>query len=354
MKIKILKFSILLAILLAVVVSCEDDDDVTTVFVEIDRTEQQLEDNEIILNYLASHYYNSSFFETGSNHKYTDIVITELAQDADGNFEEVPEGHTLLSQAVVTKNVTYEEADYEYYILNLNQGGGEAPKFTDAIRVRYEGSSINDEVGGEEEIFDSSIIPAEFNLQTDFFNVGAVIKAWQLVMPQFNASSSFEINNDGVVDFINPGLGVMFVPSGLAYFSGIATGSSFDNLIFKFELLQYQTVDHDNDGIPSYIEDLDEDLDVTNEDADEDGFFNFIDNDDDGDGVLTIDELIPGTRLVGETFSPNEFEISRSEVNGVMTIKTVTIADSPGSDGQPDGIPDYLDENISINYNADN
>ncbi len=85
----------------------------------------------------------------------------------------------------------------------------------------------------------------------------------------------------------------MFVPSGLAYFSGTSTGSSYDNLIFKFELLQFEVEDHDNDGIPSYLEDLDNDLDVIDDDTDEDGFVNFIDSDDDADGVSTLNELIP-------------------------------------------------------------
>ncbi len=48
------------------------------VFVEEDRTEQQVKDKDSILLYLATHYYNSSDFDTGSNHKYTDIDITEL------------------------------------------------------------------------------------------------------------------------------------------------------------------------------------------------------------------------------------------------------------------------------------
>ncbi len=94
---------------------------------------------------------------------------------------------------------------------------------------------------------------------------------------------------------------------------------------------------------------------MENDDTDEDLFPNFIDADDDGDGILTINELIPTVYTVdtnlGEEepiLGANEFEISRSESDGIITINTVTIADSNN-----DGTPDYLDEDITINYNEE-
>jgi len=357
MKIKTLRLSLLLLAITTVFISCNnDDDESSTPFVEADRTEQQAEDNAEILAYLNTHYYNSSFFETGTDHEYTDIILSELPTDDDGNYLELPDpaNNTLLIDAVETRTVTYLEADYEYYVLNLNQGDGNSPNYTDLVRVRYEGSSVNEVVNGEEEVFDSAITPADLYLQPDYVSVSGVIRAWQLVMPSFNAGTGFDIQENGNVNYYNFGLGVMFVPSGLAYFSSTATGSSYDNLIFKFELLQFETVDSDNDGIPSYIEDLDGDSEVEDEDTDEDSLFNFIDNNDDGDDVFTIDELIPNTYIIntniGEvepTLAANEFERSRSETDGVITLKTVTIADSNN-----DGLPDYLDETIEINYNV--
>ena len=359
MKIKTLKFSLLLMALITVMISCKnDDDDDDFVFVEEDRTEQQVKDKDSILLYLSTHYYNSSDFDTGSNHKYTDIDITELPKDDEGNYLALPDptNNTLLLDAVDTYTTEYLDVSYEYYVLNLNQGGGDSPAFTDIVRVRYEGTSVNDALSGTNEVFDSSVTPVNFNLQSNGIST-SVIKAWQVVFPMFNAASGFDINNNGngIVDFNNFGLGVMFMPSGLCYFSGTSTGSSYDNLIFKFELLQFEVEDHDNDGIPSYLEDLDNDLDITNDDTDEDGFVNFIDSDDDADGVSTLSELIPNTYIVDTTTTPpgveptiaaNEFVRSRTEVEGIITIKTVTIADFNN-----DGTPDYLDENITIDYN---
>ncbi|WP_405570397.1 FKBP-type peptidyl-prolyl cis-trans isomerase [Winogradskyella sp. Asnod2-B02-A] len=354
MKIKTLRLSLILLTLTIVFVSCNGDDDNGSTFVAADRTEQQVIDDAVILQYLSSHYYNSSFFETGSDFKYTDIIISELPINLNGEYEAMPDptNNTLLFDAVETRTATYYDVEYKYYVLSLNQGEGDTPKFTDFVRARYEGSSINEEVGGEEVVFDSAITAEDFYLQTDFVSIVSVIKAWQLVMPTFSAAESFGIDGNGSVNYTNPGLGMMFVPSGLGYFSGVTTGASYDNLIFKFELLQTDTVDHDDDGIPSYIEDLNENLDIEDDDTDEDGFFNFIDNNDDGDNVFTIDELIttvypPVASEDDLTLAENEFIRSRVvNTDGSITFKTVTIADSNN-----DGVPDYLDASIEINYN---
>ena len=347
MKTKTLKFCLCLFTVVAVFISCEPDDGPTVTFKEEDRTEQQAKDKDSLILYLSTHYYNSSFFESGSNHKYTDIIITKLA---DG--EDVPADNTLLMEAVETRYTEYLEIDYEYYVLNINQGGGSAPEFTDQVRVRYEGYSVDND-SDDLNIFDSRITPIDFSLVGNGFTTFGTIRAWQLVMPSFSSSLDFTNGIDGIVNFNNFGLGVMFIPSGLAYFSGITTGSPYDNLVFKFELLQFEQSDHDTDGLPSYEEDLDGDLDVNNDDTDEDGFPNYIDLDDDGDGVSTLNELIPTEYIVDTNLGEeepvlglNEFERSRTLSNGIITIKTVTIADSNNDD-----VPDYLDENITINYN---
>lgn len=342
---KSIKFIVYLVFVSVVVISCKDDD-VTVPDVEIrDRGEQQLADSDSLIDYLSTHYYNSDFFLTGTNHKYSDIIITELAEG-----EDVPTGHTLLLDAVETHTTTYEEADYEYYVLRLNQGGGDSPRFTDQVRVNYEGSLV--ETG---EVFDGVVTPVDLLMQGVGFS-GGVIRGWQLILSQFSTSSDFTLNN-GIVEYNDYGLGMMFLPSGLAYFSGTASGTlpAYSNLIFKFELLQYNEVDHDGDGIPSYIEDIDANLDVLDDDTDEDFAPNYVDLDDDGDGVNTFDELMSNTYTVDTNVNEEEpvldegeYEVSRSETAGIITINTVKVVDSDNN-----GTPDYLQEDIAINYNEE-
>ena len=95
----------------------------------------------------------------------------------------------------------------------------------------------------------------------------------------------------------------MFLPSGLAYYN---TGSgdipSYAPLVFSFKLYEIQRLDQDNDGIPSFQEDLNNDgyvYDYTNiinfptppttnpDDTDGDKIPDFRDVDDDGDNYTT-------------------------------------------------------------------
>ena len=356
MKSNLIKSVFYLIVFSIVVVSCGDDDIAVPEVVERDRTEQQMDDDSLIVDYLNRHYYNSEFFQTGTNHRYIDIEITELLEG-----ETVPAGHTLLIDAVETRFTTFQETDYQYYVLNLNQGGGDSPAFTDQVRVAYEGFSV--ESG---DVFDSRITPEDLILTGVGFGSGA-IRAWQLIIPTFNTSENFMAGNDGIINYDNYGLGVMFVPSGLGYFSGTNTGNSYDSLIFKFELLQYQEVDHDSDGIPSFIEDLDESIDVLDDDTDEDLAPNYVDVDDDNDGVNTIDELISMSYMEDDNMMPFSSEMeaqqyfdNNAESNELFqsivlnqdgstyTLNTLIIADSDGND-----IPDYLEDSITINYNEE-
>ena len=80
----------------------------------------------------------------------------------------------------------------------------------------------------------------------------------------------------------------------------------------------YQDRDDDGDGILSVDEDPNGDGDPTNDDTDNDGIANYLDNDDDGDGILTQDES------VDEDTNPDN------------------------DDTDDDGIPNYLDADDAI------
>lgn len=319
--------------------SCRKDDGISSGIEEEPRDEQQLKDADTLLTYINSHYYNSGDFAGNPNPSMYDLVITKLA---DG--ESVPADHTLLADVVEEKTTSFAEIDYVYYILRINQGGGEEmPHFSDDVRLNYSGFLTNGDV------FDSTVNPTEFDLT-------GLIPGWARVIPEFNIAESYMINSDGTVSYNNVGVGVMILPSGLGYYSAGTQGiGPYRCLIFKFDLLQTEVNDHDLDGIPSFAENYDGDFDINDEDTDADGLVDFVDNDDDGDGVLTINELMPNEYVVdtnmGEeepTLSVGEYEVSRTNVNGVITIKTVKIVDSNN-----DGTADYLDENITINYNED-
>ena len=305
----------ILVLLLSVLcfTSCKKDDETFEVIPPRDRTEQQLADKDSLLNYLSTHYYKSSTFETPGNYTYEDIVITKLVFE-NGVFEDLPDpdNNTLLIDAIETFTTEFSDVEYEYHILRLNQGGGDTPNSSDTVNINYFGSSFD----GED--FDSTSNPTSLDLTS-------LIQAWRVALPNFGTSTGLEENEDGTFSYDNYGLGVMFVPSGLAYFNSPPLGiSQYENLIFKFELYTAETNDHDADLVLSYLEDVNGNGNVFDDDTDGDTFPNFFDTDDDGDGVLTRYEDIDND------------------------------GDPTNDDTDEDGIPNYLDSGTALSNQDDN
>ena len=314
-----LKLYILLIAVLLIGYSCGDDDDDGLVEVpEADRTEQQAIDNDSLVNFLQTHYIDESLLMNNSEVSFNDIEITELPDD--GELPN-PDDNTLLIDLVEVLTTTYFDAEYEYYILKINQGGAEnSPNFSDKVRVSYEGTLMDDTV------FDSSVTPVDFDLTS-------TIAGWGRVLPEFNNAEGFTINSDGTVTYNNPGIGVMFLPSGLGYFSAAAgTVPVYSNLIFKFKVFQSEVNDHDFDNVPSHLEDINGDYDLTNDNSDDDTFADFVDSDDDNDGTLTIDEdLEPDSDLTVDRDGDGD------------PANDIGDGDPTNDDTDGDGIPNYLD-----------
>ncbi|NRA91085.1 MAG: hypothetical protein HRU26_00100 [Psychroserpens sp.] len=288
--------------------SCQNDDDEFEIAPPRDRTVQQARDKDSLETYLETRYYNSSLFETPGNYTYDDIIITELPKDDDGNYLDLPDpdDNTLLVDAVETFVIEFADTEYEYYVLKLNNGGGTSPNFTDDITINYEGVSFDNDV------FDSTANPVNLDLIE-------LIEGWRRVLPDFGTSVSISENPDGTISYDNYGLGVMFIPSGLAYFNSPPFGIDlYENLVFKFELYRTQENDHDGDTVPTHVEDQNGDFNIFNDDKDGDQIPNFFDADDDNDGIPTLFEDID-----------NDGDPTNDDTNG-------------------NGVPNYLDQNDAI------
>ena len=313
------KLYILLITILLLGFSCGDDDDDGIVEVpEADRTEQQVIDNDSLVTFLQSHYVDESLLTNNPTILFNEIEINQLPED--GELPN-PDQNSLLIDMVETLTTTYFDVEYEYYILKINQGGSEnSPNFSDKVRVSYEGTLMDDTV------FDSSSTPVDFDLTS-------TIAGWGRVLPEYNNAEDFIVNSDGTVTYNNPGIGIMFLPSGLGYYSAAAgTVPVYSNLIFKFKVFQSEVNDHDFDNVPSHLEDLNGDYDLTNDDTDDDTFADFIDSDDDNDGTLTIDEdLEPDSDLTVDR-----------DGDGDPT-NDIGDGDPTNDDTDGDGIPNYLD-----------
>lgn len=326
--------------------SCKKDDDATPITPPRDRGEQQILDKDSLIKYLETHYYNSADFESNPNPSISDLVITKL-----NDGEVVPEGSILLmdSPKLSTIQTTYADAEYEFYVLTLNQGGGDdKPTFADNVRVIYEASLLDGKI-----IDPNDQIPSDLDLVRD-----VAVEGWRRVFPLFNTAETFAENEDGTVVFTNKGMGMMFLPSGLGYYANAQSNvPAYSPLIFKFELLQMFQNDHDGDGIPSYLEDLNGDGEFTvnfenrndPDDDDTDGDYDpdYADTDDDGDGILTRNEIEITTvnmptrqEVLNTVLEDNQVLLNKinKESNGTYTGTIITFPDTDG-----DGVPDYLD-----------
>jgi len=318
---KYLKF--LLITSLVIFTSCgSDDDSSTSNIVFRDETEVYLENMDEIETFLSTHYFRIE--ETATNPIFKQIVFDTIAGENAG------ETSILESEELMVKYVEGEEVTYDLYFLKIREGNDNEyqPTFADRAILTYRGLNID---SLQTNMFEESNVPVSF----DFPGIGegGIIPGFYEAITEFRGASGFQANNDGTVNYNDDyGLGAVFIPSGLAYFSTIPSGSginSYDPLIFTFQLYKGIQQDHDGDGIPSYLEDTDNDrfLFEEDDDFDGDGIPNYLDTDDDGDGVLTADEI----------------EVNDANGDGIITEDEIIFTDTNN-----DGTPDYLDPDIAI------
>lgn len=283
-----------------------------------DYEEQRVKDMANIETFLKTHYM--TVVNNPGNTDDQDVTFTLIGN---GGQTSIWDDHTNYPLKTREITVTQNDVDinYKIYYIELRQGSGsnaKSPCNVDRVYTAYKGEYIYDSVEtvGENEIH--TIISKEFETATypSYFTLTGVIRGWSEIFPQFK-TGSYTTNGDGTVDYNDFGAGVMFIPSGLAYFgSSQGTIPTYSPLIFNFKLYEIARVDNDGDGIDSYLEDLNGDGYVyalpegkTNVDnsnppgskvllssnpdkySREDEVPDFLDGDDDGDYFTTKSEI---------------------------------------------------------------
>lgn len=289
-------FPLLFAFTLFVTACGSDNDEELTVELN-DLFEQSQTDDALINEYLQSHTYNYEDFLDQSIENPS-ISIDSLAGD---NAAKTPLSDLVSFIEVDATSAEGEEVSHKLYYLVARQGVRVEDRATvvDSVYLSYRGSLLD----GTE--FDESVFPV-------WFDNANVIRGFSYGA-QFFAPGNFTQSSNGIIDFSDYGQGLIFIPSGLGYFGNAqASIPAYSPLIFSLNVYTTNQADHDGDGIPSYLEDVDGDGNPFNDDTDGDGIANFADFDDDGDGVFTI----------------NEYD---QDEDGVP------------DDTDADGIPDYLD-----------
>lgn len=178
------------------------------------------------------------------------------------------------------KTVSKEGVDHKLYFIKLREGIGSNPTVLDSVFSSYKGHKT------DLTNFDEASTPVWFQLQE-------VIQGWQEIFPEFKTGTSVTDPLTGLTTYSDFGAGVMFVPSGLAYYNqGVGSINSYTPIIFNFKLMKLRYKDHDGDKILSKDEYLGTGLvSGTAIDSDGDGKPDYGDFDDDNDGKLTKEEI---------------------------------------------------------------
>ena len=276
--------------------NCTPDDGPTAIDVNFDHAAQALIDKDSISQFLETYYYDS---------------VSE-------RLEIITGGETPLinDSRLRSLDVTEDEVDYTMYYFTLREGNPDPvkgfPTVMDSVLTIYTGQQL---------VKNDSIVDFEIRSTPLWLTLNGTIRGWTYGFPKFKGGRN--VTTNGPIEFADGGKGIFIIPSGLAYRNRAIPSSipgdppiitNNGNLIFYFELYDIvEDTDHDNDLIPSILEDPDGDGDPRNDDSDGDFIPDFLDDDDDNDGINTRDEDADGD------------------------------GDPTNDDTDEDGIPDYLD-----------
>lgn len=343
---------ITLAVLLLTLINfgCNEEEE-TESYPERDETEVYNEDIAEIEEFLATHTYNYEDFDFNNPYSLANdtfkVVIDTIDED---NSDAIP---LIDRPELELKTVEQNGIQYDLYVLKVREGLGNVVHPLDRAAVTYKGA-----------LLDGTVFDQQINVASPFYltdaGSGGVVTGFRESIIEFRTRDSYTENSDNSVINHNHGIGAVFIPSGLGYFSVyVSSIEPYSPLVFSFEVLTRLETDYDNDHIPSYLEDLDGDGDGYNDDTDGDGVANFIDTDDDGDGILTEDEVEPmqydedgsmnpfTTKAEAQAYydanaADNEIFVKIEYLmTGNYRLHTTILTDS-----NDDGIPDYLDPSM--------
>jgi FKBP-type peptidyl-prolyl cis-trans isomerase len=314
------KFIFFLAAFLFITACKKDDGDDVVRVPPRDLAEVAAENDADIREYLETHFYNYEEFQNPPDDFDYKIRIDTLAGENAGKKSLKEDIKTVKinvnsDEFGLSEDVT---TDHTLYYLVAREGAGMNPTVGDSTLVRYEGMLLDGEKFDASESFLWQELP--FTLR-GYANGVSKLKS--------GTPDGLIVNNDGTFLYTDSGIGLIIMPSGLAYFNGNGASSrlpSYSNLIFQVEVGNVIVdTDNDNDGIPSILEDLngngylfDDNTDRAEEEASRllAPIANFRDADDDGDGTLTRDEI-------------------NLDADGNLVL--------PFPDADNDGVPDHLD-----------
>ncbi|KUJ61734.1 FKBP-type peptidylprolyl isomerase [Flavobacteriaceae bacterium CRH] len=311
------KFKYYFILLLAGIatVSCNKSDDNNETVPLRDYQEQYNTDNANIEEYLNTNYITvtENAGKTDDQDVVIDSITDPVTQPSIMSYLNSPTFPKLLS-----KNVDLDGITYKLYYLVLREGTKIAPVSTDGVVAAYSGEYMTrvEKTSTQPTYLKMTAFEKVIYPQTPIDLYSAIV-GWGETFPEFKTGTS-AVQSDGTIEYRDFGAGVLFIPSGLAYYAGSGTIPGYSPLVFSFKLYNVIRLDHDFDGVYDYQEDINNDrylrdfrnttlypnAPVNPDDTDLDGIPDFLDFDDDGDGFSTFYEISKPTAEIGIVTDP--------------------------------------------------
>jgi len=283
-------------ILICSFISCDEDNNPFEQPLPNDLAPQYAIENDSIIEFMKTHYYNYSDFENMGPYDEVELIIDSIDEE---NSDKISIFNLVNSFDIELKDSNDESVMHKIYYKILREGTGDNPTVADSVFISYKGMLLDNR------LFDQRKYPIWLD------GIG-LVRGFQETLPKINKGDVL-VNSDGTYDFHNYGIAMTIFPSGLGYYDNASVSiPAYSPLVFQINLMTINSTDHDNDGVPSIDEDLNGDHNFNNDDTDGDGSPNYFDSDDDNDGIPTKEEY---------------------DTNN----------DGIPDDSDGDGIPDYLD-----------
>ncbi|GJQ04887.1 FKBP-type peptidyl-prolyl cis-trans isomerase [Capnocytophaga canimorsus] len=235
-------------------VSCKKDDDTPTLKPPRDVTEVATENDASIVKYLKSHFYNYEAFQNPSSDFDYNVIIDTLA-GTNANKTALFDQVTTLTLHVT--DAQGKKVAHKMYYLPVQEGNGQKATVADSVFVAYKGFLLNGTVFDQNQnLSRSNWMDLIGNILNQRVSGGSIIGFREGVAQMKASADAPTVNDDGTFNVPNTyGIGLIFLPSGLAYFSQPSGRiPAYAPIAFEIKLIKTKQADHDKDGIPSIKE----------------------------------------------------------------------------------------------------
>ncbi|MEZ4970156.1 MAG: FKBP-type peptidyl-prolyl cis-trans isomerase [Flavobacteriaceae bacterium] len=216
-----IKRFLVLALIFLTIWSCKKDDgnDVVVVPPRL-LSEVVVENDAEIQAFLKTHFYNYEDFEEpideGFDLRIRIDTIAGANADKRSLFEDAGTQVIKVSSSDLGLDAGEVDIEHTLYYIVAREGEGTSPTPVDSVYLNYQGMRLDGSV------FDSRLgTPVWFDMQgSGVSGNSGVIKGFKEGMPKFKSGGEIIENGDGTFTVTGSGIGLIFMPSGIAYFSG--------------------------------------------------------------------------------------------------------------------------------------